>query len=238
MSLGALTLGLELSPFIRPIFRAISERRHHHHFLGRLKNEEEGVNGNGNGNGNGTTLASEKGENTRSSSLVKSQLGSLVAILLGPSFWAGAALLCGLYRPWRAKVTFALVFGPAGSILRYLLSRLLNPSRPNFPLGTFSANVLATAVLSLVFLLERTSPTRRPHNACAALEGIADGFCGSLSTVSTFVVELRSLDRPCAWRYLVTSVLVAFSFVVLIFGTYKWARGISPFHESCLAYYG
>jgi CrcB protein len=168
--------------------------------------------------------------------LAASPTANGLTILVGLAFWAGAAILCGLYAPWRQSVTFALVLGPAGALLRYLLSRLLNPQHPWFPIGTFTANVLATAIVAIAFLIERISPARRTAPACATLHGVTDGFCGALSTISTFVVEIRSLDRKNAWIYLVASWVTGIVLVILLFGLYKWTRGLSPYQQSCSAF--
>jgi CrcB protein len=168
--------------------------------------------------------------------LATSPTANVPTIVVSLAFWAGAAILCGLYAPWREPVTFALVLGPAGALLRYLLSRLLNPQHPSFPLGTFSANILATALVSVAFLITRISPARRTAAGCAALHGVSDGFCGALSTISTFVVEIRSLNRKSAWIYLVTSWATGLVLVILIFGVYKWTKGLSPYQESCSAF--
>jgi fluoride exporter len=168
--------------------------------------------------------------------LAASSTANAFTVMMGLAFWAGAAVLCGLYAPWRQSVTFSLVLGPAGALLRYLLNRLLNPRYRPFPFGTFSANMFATAVVSMAFLITRISPSLRSPLACASLYGVSNGFCGALSTISTFVVELRSLDRKSAWIYLVVSYITGIVLVILIFGVYKWTRGLSPYQEPCGAF--
>jgi CrcB protein len=59
------------------------------------------------------------------------------------------------------------------------------------------------------------------------LQGIEDGFCGCLTTVSTWVIELTSLRRRNAYRYGAASVGFALCFLVIIMGSLQWTRGFS-----------
>ena len=89
---------------------------------------------------------------------------------------------------------FALVLAPPGTLLRFFLGRALNPLSSRLPIsGTLLANLLATALLSTTTLLTHLGP-RRNVGQCQALRAVGDGFCGSLSTVSTFVAELEALS--------------------------------------------
>ena len=104
--------------------------------------------------------------------------------------------------------------------------------------GTLLANASATALVSLAFLLQRVQPLGSGLSLvrCQALQGIEDGFCGSLSTVSTFVVELEALvcegDRGKsewkAWAYGAVSVCLGIALVVLVLGSGWWSRGLGP----------
>lgn len=143
-------------------------------------------------------------------------------MLIGPLFWIGAILLFALGpEVWRGRVTFALILGPPGTLLRWELSRRLNPINPRFPLGTLSANTLAVIVFATMSLLQRGNGLT--GDRCAALSGVQDGFCGSLSTISTFMVELRTLGRKDAWRYCLTNIVVAQLVFVVILGSWVWS---------------
>lgn len=150
-----------------------------------------------------------------------SRVVNLFSILLGPLFFLGALFLL-IFGPssYRSRATFAIVLGPFGTILRYTLSQQFNSISPRFPLGTFAANVLATLCIAIVSLL-----ARHPNSSlsCAALKGLEDGFCGSLSTISTFVVELRKLGRGDSWRYFGATWLASEAFMVVVLGSWVWS---------------
>jgi CrcB protein len=92
-------------------------------------------------------------------------------------------------------VTLALVLvgGAVGAIARYLTDRAVQ-SRVDavFPWGTFIANGLGSFVLGIVSGLAAASWVGH-------LVGI--GFCGALTTYSTFGYETVRLASSGAWRY-------------------------------------
>ncbi|GAA5922710.1 hypothetical protein JCM1841_001113 [Sporobolomyces salmonicolor] len=144
-----------------------------------------------------------------------------LVLSVGPLFLLGALFLL-IFGPhsWRTRATFAIVLGPPGTLLRYQFSRWLNPLNPRLPLGTLAANSLAVLVYAVTALL-----ARHPNSAlsCAALKGLQDGFCGSLSTVSTLVLELRGLKRRDSYRYFVVTWCVSEVLLVLVLGSWVWS---------------
>ena len=149
----------------------------------------------------------------------------VIALLLGPLFYIAAILLLVFGpRSWRG-VTFAIVLGPPGTVLRYYLGRLLNPIG-HFPLGTFFANILAVLVFAVTAILQRSPSVgivTRGGLQLAVLQGVQDGFCGSLSTVSTFVVELRTLRRGESYLYFAASWTSAMLVLVVVLGSWLWS---------------
>ncbi|GAA5825447.1 hypothetical protein JCM11251_006987 [Rhodosporidiobolus azoricus] len=147
---------------------------------------------------------------------------SAISLLVGPLFWLGSLFLL-VFGPsdWRSRATFAIVLGPFGTLLRYFFSRTLNPLRPSFPLGTLAANTLAVLVLAIAQLLARHP---RSQLGCAALKGVQDGFCGSLSTISTLAVELRGLKRGHSYRYFGVSWVFSQILLVVILGSWEWSE--------------
>lgn len=137
---------------------------------------------------------------------------------------------------WRGRVLFAIIFAPLGCLLRYYLSVYLNYRLPSFPLGTFVANIFGTIVLGVCFDLQHVagiaafpSSMSMSHliTSCQVLEGIMDGFCGCLTTVSTWVAELNGFEnRWHGYFYGVVSVGVGLAFLVVIIGSLEWTLGL------------
>ncbi|KAI0750734.1 CrcB-like protein-domain-containing protein [Daedaleopsis nitida] len=141
-----------------------------------------------------------------------SALGVLVYAAAYPAYFR-------LPERYRHEVTAALLFSFPGTLSRYLLSVLLNPRLKLFPLGTFAANTLGTALLG-AFQVLQTVQDPRPlgARACAVLRGLADGYCGCLTTVSTFAAEVDALDGRRAWIYVALSWLVSQALLAVIIG--------------------
>lgn len=156
-----------------------------------------------------------------------------VVVVLAWGCWLGAILLAifppdrnsGSTETWRGRALFALIFAPLGCLTRFYASIYLNGKIPSFPLGTFVVNILGTAILGMAYDLQHV-----PLGGvigCQVLQGIVDGFCGCLTTVSTWVSELSSLRRKHAYRYGFASIAVALCFMVVIMGSMQWTRGFS-----------
>ncbi|PWN19938.1 hypothetical protein BCV69DRAFT_283467 [Microstroma glucosiphilum] len=168
-------------------------------------------------------------------------------LVLGIGFWIGAVLLAALppqadFRP----LTFALVFSPPGAILRWYLSPLNSAKGskrfPYWPLGTFSANILAVFIICALFVGQHYGPTGTRLAAsttvsCQVLYGLQEGFCGCLSTISTFAVELRNLKpKRRAVGYAVGSYVIGIAICVLLIGAPWWSQGMDGSCEGLLSY--
>lgn len=141
--------------------------------------------------------------------------------------WVGVILLSIMLPDihWREKA-FALVFSPVGCLTRFYLSLYLNGRFSSFPLGTFLANVLGTAVLGMSWDIAHSASVGIA--GCQVLQGIEDGFCGCLTTISTWVAELNSLRRLHSYIYGTASVLVSLLILVAIMGGLRWTDGFTP----------
>jgi CrcB protein len=153
-------------------------------------------------------------------------------VFLGWGCWL-AAILLSIFPPhdaWRSQALFALVFAPLGCLARHYISLFLNPVLESFPLGTFSVNIFGTAVLGMSYDLQRvplryTGVVGGSMVGCQVLQGIEDGFCGALTTVSTWMTELDTLGRRRAYGYGIASVGGGLGLLVVIMGSVRWTVG-------------
>ena len=157
-------------------------------------------------------------------------------VFLAFGAWLGAVVMAIMppqtREMWRGEVLFALVFAPLGCLARFYASLLLNSRFPSFPLGTFAANISGTLLLGMFFDLQHTPLGGVSGNligggrlGCQVLQGAMDGFCGCLTTVSTWVVELKSLRMRHAYSYGLASILVGLAALVAVMGSLKWTNG-------------
>ena len=107
-------------------------------------------------------------------------------------------------------VVAVLVAGAIGAVLRYALSRAL-PERPgHLPGGILIVNVFGSGVAgALIGLAER-----------AAVDGdlrliLVTGFCGGLTTFSTWSVETIELLDGGRWRAATLNVVVTLALGLL-----------------------
>ncbi|KAI1085360.1 CrcB-like protein-domain-containing protein [Whalleya microplaca] len=167
--------------------------------------------------------------------LLTRKLLDRLAVLLAWGSWLGAVLLCALppdrfahpgsAETWRGRATFALAFAPLGCLARFYASLRLNGRLAAFPLGTFAVNVLGTGVLGMAWDLAHV-----PEGGvvgCQVLQGVEDGFCGCLTTVSTWVGELAALRRRHAYFYGCASVLAGLACLVAVMGGLRWTQGFA-----------
>lgn len=112
------------------------------------------------------------------------------------------------------------LLSPLGTLLRWKLSSL-NP-KYSFPVGTLCANLLAVFLSSLIagLALQATSSTVKLWEAA-----LQTGFCGSLSTVSTYIAETHGLFQALprhAWGYYYSLGTLGLACIVGV-ASYIWA---------------
>lgn len=170
-------------------------------------------------------------------------------VVLGPLCWLGA-IFSAIWPPdrpgasssrgswanevWRGEVLFAIVFSPLGCFVRYYASLKLNPIMASFPLGTFTVNIFGCAIEAMCYDIQHVSLLSVGGGligggrvGCQVLQGMMDGFCGCLTTVSTWVAELQALRRRHAYIYGLVSLAVGLGVMVIIMGSVRWTAGFS-----------
>lgn len=87
--------------------------------------------------------------------------------------------------------------GGVGSVARWLISMKLNSLSSNIPVGTLIVNLVGAFIIGLALALF----TRMTHIDPVWKLLITTGFCGGLTTFSTFSVEVVYLiqDGKLAW---------------------------------------
>lgn len=133
---------------------------------------------------------------------------------------------------WRGPFLYSLALAPVGCLIRFVISVSLNRRIPSFPLGTFIANISGTMILGMAFSLQHASLNSSSLGGgsiagCQVLQGIIDGFCGSLTTVSTWVLELSDSKRRHSYVYGSVSVATALALLVIEVGSLRWTKGFS-----------
>ncbi|KAF2216470.1 hypothetical protein CERZMDRAFT_109354 [Cercospora zeae-maydis SCOH1-5] len=168
-------------------------------------------------------------------------------VVLGWGCWAGATIMAALPpdRPggpasrgprvnetWRGEVIFALVFAPLGALLRYYISLHMNGLIKWFPLGTFAVNMFGTAVEGMCYDIQHVGVGVMGQIGgggvgCQVVQGVMDGFCGCLTTVSTWVAEINGLKRKHGYVYALASLAGGLSLMVMIMGSVRWTVGFA-----------
>ncbi len=106
---------------------------------------------------------------------------------------------------------FILVFigGGFGSVLRYLIGKLLNNHQSGIPYGTFLANIIGSLLIGIILGLAVKNNSLSDNQTLL----LATGFCGGFTTFSTFAYEnhifLKSGDLFSFSLYAILSFSVA-----------------------------
>jgi fluoride exporter len=127
---------------------------------------------------------------------------------------------------WKPIVAISLG-GSLGSLLRWWLGMSLNALFPTLPPGTLTANLVGGYIIGLAVACFSTYTTLAPEWRLFVMTG----FCGGLTTFSTFSAEITILLQQgrvlwalgAAATHLVGSILMTFAGIA----TFMWLKGQS-----------
>lgn len=100
-----------------------------------------------------------------------------------------------------ATIITVLVAGALGAVLRYLVSRFFAPRPGNFPWAVLVVNVVGSAIGGAVLGLAQAGLVSADLRLI-----LLTGFCGGLTTFSTFSVETIQLVLEGKTRSALASV--------------------------------
>ncbi|XP_059069826.1 uncharacterized protein LOC131046319 [Cryptomeria japonica] len=161
--------------------------------------------------------------------------GFIVLMFITGIFWGGSFVLLvfDFTSHHKKKIWIACIVGPFGVWIRWFMARLngrgigAQKNLKWLPLGTLITNLMASimmATLSTIHLVVKD------HTWKFVIEGLQLGFLGCMSTVSTFVVEVRAMHQSShSWRayvYILLSLFPAFTFGTLIYSIPIWTRTV------------
>jgi CrcB protein len=123
------------------------------------------------------------------------------------------------------KAMLAIALGAsAGAVLRWLLGVKLNGLFPAIPLGTLSANLVGGYIIGFAIAYFAQMPNLAPEWRLL----IITGFCGGLTTFSTFSAEVVTLLQQgrLTWAMGAISVHVVGSLLMTLIGmaTWQWLK--------------
>lgn len=104
------------------------------------------------------------------------------------------------------NIIYVALGAAVGGVARYLVSFFITPPAGGFPWATFIVNVAGSFIIGLILFLYSE---RSPNESMRLLLGV--GFCGGLTTFSTFsaeTVQLLQLQREAiAFAYIGASLV-------------------------------
>ncbi|XP_011405126.1 PREDICTED: fluoride export protein 1-like [Amphimedon queenslandica] len=116
-------------------------------------------------------------------------------------------------------ILFSLLFGPIGTYLRWRLAYFdVNFLKNDFPMGTLISNYTGSLILAgcMVARLHVNNPT-----VVQLINGVITGFCGCLTTVSTFISQITKLSFKMSSIYVLISLTTVQITYITIFIIYS-----------------
>jgi len=112
-------------------------------------------------------------------------------------------------------MNFALVFfgGGLGCVVRYLIGLGFQRTATTLPWATFFSNITACLIFALVIWFVSVKEIMTPTLRLLLLTG----FCGGLSTFSSFGYETFLLLKQSLYLYAFLNILISCSLCIFIF---------------------
>ncbi|KAI3501609.1 hypothetical protein L1887_29512 [Cichorium endivia] len=133
-----------------------------------------------------------------------------------------------------SQLWLGCIVGPIGVWTRFYLAKFNGKGLGKtemmkwMPFGTLIANVTAACIMAAFATMKKAVKDR--HFEIVA-SGIQFGFCGCLSTVSTFIAEFGAMREGAhpwqAYVYALITMIVSFGLGTLIYSVPLWAKGWS-----------
>ena len=122
---------------------------------------------------------------------------------------------------WRAAVAVC-IGGTAGCLLRWFLGLWLNDHSPVMPLGTLAANLIGGYIVGVAVAFFALNSSIAPVWRVLVITG----FCGGLTTFSSFSAEVVLMMRQDRWMgacltiavHLFGSLLMTFAGIATVAG--------------------
>ncbi|RJK68250.1 fluoride efflux transporter CrcB [Serratia marcescens] len=115
--------------------------------------------------------------------------------------------------------------GGVGSVLRWAVSMKMNPLNTHIPLGTLMVNLIGGFIIGLAMAIF----TRMTHLDPTWKLLITTGFCGGLTTFSTFSLEVVYLMQDGRFGWALANMLLnlagSLAMTLLAFMLVMWVNG-------------
>ena len=112
-----------------------------------------------------------------------------------------------------------------GALLRWVLGLRLNSMFPAVPFGTLSSNLVGGYIVGVAMAYFATMPELAPEWRLF----IITGFCGGLTTFSTFSAEVVTLLQQEQWTWALAAIAAHLGgsrlMTLLGIATYMWVNG-------------
>jgi CrcB protein len=120
---------------------------------------------------------------------------------------------------WRSILAIS-IGSVLGALLRWLLGMQLNTLFPTLPPGTLAANVIGGYIIGVAIAFFATAPDIAPEWRLL----IITGFCGGLTTFSTFSAEVMALlqEGRLGWATGAIAIHVSGSLLATLLGMVSW----------------